>query len=300
MSYASVAAHNAPPPLAQPYREPALLTMELPSQGNIADDAANLNIVFNEFRETPTTLTSTADTGIREQSAPIPISGGVAAHGTSGAGTSNENSKGKEAVDKAKRYAHELEDEGFYLWNLVKHQLLRPGVAGVLPALVNVGILGFTSYSRYMKPYLRRDTRLLSSAAAAALALLSADDYNAEKYCEAPAGQEEKGCARKEGAVVYRVARDNLLRPDVLGVLVGLLNTAVIFTSGFVSHKHRDARQWDRRIISAVSVGLLMLCFGEGYLAEYYGREQGRRSGRVRSLKRFRTRSGKYRYWTYR
>lgn len=88
--------------------------------------------------------------------------------------------------------------------------------------LVNVGILGFTSYSLYMKPYLRRDTRLLSSAAASALALLSADDYTAKEYCEAPAGPEEKKRARKEGAVVHRVARENLLRPDVLGVLVGL------------------------------------------------------------------------------
>lgn len=113
--------------------------MEPLSQDNIADDAAKLNIVFNEFRENPTTLTSTADIG--EQSAPIPIAGDVAAHGTSGADTGNENSKGKEAVDKAKHYAHELEDEGFYLWNLVKHQLLRPGVAGVLPALGECPVL---------------------------------------------------------------------------------------------------------------------------------------------------------------
>lgn len=49
-----------------------------------------------------------------------------------------------------------------------------------------------------------------------------------------------------------------------------LVNTAVIFTLGFVSHKHRDARQWDRRIISAVSVGLLMLCFGEGRVFKRY------------------------------
>lgn len=88
--------------------------------------------------------------------------------------------------------------------------------------LVNVGILGFTSYSLYMKPHLRRNTKLLSSAAAAALALLSADDYTAEKYSEAPAGQEEGGRAKKGGAVVYRVVRETLLRPDVLGVLVGL------------------------------------------------------------------------------
>ncbi|KAI0815221.1 hypothetical protein BC629DRAFT_1579714 [Irpex lacteus] len=246
MSYASVAAHNAPPPSAQPHPDPALLTTEPPSQDNIADDAAKLNIVSNDFRENPATLTSTAD--IRE----------------------DKSSKGKKAVDKAKHYAHELEDEGFYLWNLVKHQLLRPGVAGGLLGVVNVGLLGFASYSLYTKPHLRRDTKLLSSAAAAALALLSAEGYAAEKYRETPAGQEEERRARKEGAALYRVARENLLRPGVLGGLVGVFNTAVLGTVGFFSYKHWDARQWDRRIVSAVSVGLLTLWSGEGYLAERY------------------------------
>lgn len=56
----------------------------------------------------------------------------MAAHGTSDTSATSKSSKGKKAVDKAKHYAHELEDEGFYLWNLIKHQLLRPGVAGGL------------------------------------------------------------------------------------------------------------------------------------------------------------------------
>lgn len=88
--------------------------------------------------------------------------------------------------------------------------------------VVNVGLLGFASYSLYTKPHLRRDTKLLSSAAAAALALLSAEGYAAEKYRETPAGQEEERRARKEGAALYRVARENLLRPGVLGGLVGV------------------------------------------------------------------------------
>lgn len=43
-----------------------------------------------------------------------------------------------------------------------------------------------------------------------------------------------------------------------------LVNTAVLGTVGFFSYKHWDARQWDRRVVSAVSVGLLTLWSGEG------------------------------------
>ena len=48
------------------------------------------------------------------------------------------------------------------------------------------------------------------------------EGYAAEKYRETPAGQEEERKARAEGAALYRVARENLLRPGVLGGLLGL------------------------------------------------------------------------------
>ena len=78
------------------------------------------------------------------------------------------------------------------------------------------------SYSIYAKPHLRRDTRFLASAAAAALALLSAEGYAAEKYRNTPVGKEEERRAKQEGAALYRVARENILRPGVLGGLLGL------------------------------------------------------------------------------
>ncbi|KAI0094650.1 hypothetical protein BDY19DRAFT_988466 [Irpex rosettiformis] len=263
MSYASVAAHNAPSSSDQPHPDPALLTTETPSHDSIADDAAKINIVAPDFKQNPATVTSTAD--IPAESAPVPISGGVPDHTSP-----NEKSRGQNAADKAKYYAQELEDEGFYLWNLAKHWLLRPGVAGGLLGVVNVGLLGFASYSLYNKPNLRRDTKLLSSTAAAAFALLSAEGYAAEKYLKTPAGQEEQKRARKEGAAIYRVIKENLLRPGILGGLVGVLNTAILGTVGFYSYRHWDSRQWDRRIVSAVSVGLLTLWTGEGYLVERY------------------------------
>jgi hypothetical protein len=101
------------------------LTTEPPSQDNIADDAAKLNIVSPDFKKHPATYTSTANVPV--EPAPIPISGGVPLHTPD-----DDRSGGKKASDKAKKLAHELEDEGSYLWALAKHHLLRPGVAGGL------------------------------------------------------------------------------------------------------------------------------------------------------------------------
>lgn len=63
--------------------------------------------------------------------APVLLSGGVPAHMTPES-VSTSRSKGQKAADKAKKYAHEIEDESFHLWNVAKQQLLRPGVAGGL------------------------------------------------------------------------------------------------------------------------------------------------------------------------
>ena len=89
-------------------------------------------------------------------------------------------------------------------------------------AAVNVGLLSWASYSLYTKPHLRHDSRLLASAAAAALTLLGAEGYAAEKYRETPAGQEEERRAKAEGAALYRAVKEHLLRPGVLGGLIGV------------------------------------------------------------------------------
>ena len=114
-----------------------MLNTDPPSGSNIADDASKVNVVAHDFKEHPETVTSTADVPV--ESAPVPISGGIPDHaGSSTDEKPDERSRGQRAADKAKHYAHELEDEGFYLWNLAKHQLLRPGVAG--------GLLGVGEY----------------------------------------------------------------------------------------------------------------------------------------------------------
>ncbi|KAI0342067.1 hypothetical protein BDW22DRAFT_1395949 [Trametopsis cervina] len=263
MSYASVAARNAPPPSEQPHADPALLTTETPSHFSPADDTAKVSIVPSDFKTNPETITSTAD--VPFEPAPIPISGGIPDHASRAA-----KPDGKKAKSKAKAYAHELEDEGLHVWDLAKHHLLRPGVAGGLLGVVNVGLLSLVSYTLYNKPYLRRDSKVLASIVVSTLTLLSAEGYAAEKYRQTPAGREEERHARQEGAVLYRVAKENILRPGVLGGLVGALNTAILGTVGYYSYTYWDAPRWDRRVVSAVSVGLFTLWSGEGYLAERY------------------------------
>lgn len=90
------------------------------------------------------------------------------------------------------------------------------------PITVNLGLIGGTAYTYYTKPHLRRDTRAIASTVAAALALFTGEGYAAEKYSETPRGKREAEKAKKEGAALYRIAREHILRPGVLGGLVGV------------------------------------------------------------------------------
>ncbi|KAL0580323.1 hypothetical protein V5O48_001660 [Marasmius crinis-equi] len=248
MSYAAVAGSNLPPNQAQP--DPALLNTERPQSDNVADDGAKVNVVHPSFKENPATVTS--------ETRPPPDS-------------ERERERERErAKDRARRRIHDAEEEGLYLWRVAKHYLLRPGVAGGLVGLVNLGLLAGASRSFYTQPHLRRDPKVLSSTIAGAFALLTLEGYAAEKYRETPRGQEEERRARREGAIIYRQLREHLLRPGVLGGLVGLVNAAILGTVGYFSYTNWDKPTWDRRIVSAVSVGLLTLWGGEGVIAERY------------------------------
>ena len=200
-------------PPHQPQPDPALLTTEPPSADNIADDAAKINLVSPDFKKNPATKTSVQD---------IP------------------SEAPGEAPSRRRRYIDEIEEEGFYLWNLAKQYVLHPAVAGGLIGLgefpndlwrvpcsrwsstVNVGLITGTAYTFYTKPHLQRDTRAIFSAVGGALALLGVEGYAAEKYHETPHGQREARKAKEEGAVLYRAACEHLLRPGVLGGLLGV------------------------------------------------------------------------------
>ena len=135
---------------------------------------------------------------------------------------------------------------------------------------MNVGILGYTGYALYTDPQLRRDTRALSIGGVSLLTLFGLEGFAAERYAQTPRGKEERRKARKEGAALYRHSREVILRPGVLGGIVGVVNLGILGGVGYAAYTNWDEQRWDRRVVSAVSVGLLGLWGGEGYLAEQY------------------------------
>ncbi|KAF7312108.1 hypothetical protein MIND_00223100 [Mycena indigotica] len=163
----------------------------------------------------------------------------------------------------------ETREEGLYIWESAKHYLLRPGIAGGLIGIVNLGLLGGAARAFYVNPNYRRDTTVISSVVATSFAVLFAEGFAADAYRKTPAGQEEERRAREEGAVIYRHAKEQILRPGTLGGIVGVLNVAALGTIGWFAYDNWD-RTWDRRIISAISAGLAALSLGEGLLAEKY------------------------------
>ena len=139
---------------------------------------------------------------------------------------------------------------------------------------MNVGILGYASYALYTSPELRRDTRVLTIGGVSLAALIGAEGFAAERYAQTPRGKDERRRAKKEGAALYRHSREIVLRPGVLGGIVGLVNVGVLGGVGYAAYTNWDAPRWDRRVVSAVTIGLLGLWGGEGFLAEKYREQQ--------------------------
>ncbi|KAJ4468240.1 hypothetical protein J3R30DRAFT_3305713 [Lentinula aciculospora] len=239
MSYASVAGSNLPP--SQPRPDPALLNTDSPTASIVADDASKVNVVHPDFKEHPATVYS-----------------------------ENRLSPDDVPSSKKNRRLREAEAEGLYLWQIAKEYLFRPGVAGGLIGIINLGLLAGASRAFYTQPHLRSDRRVIASTTAAALSIIAVEGFVAEKYAQTPQGQSEARRAKEEGALIYKHLRENILRPGVLGGLLGLVNAAVLGSVGYFSYIHWDKPTWDRRVVSAVSVGLLTLWGGEGALAERY------------------------------
>lgn len=87
---------------------------------------------------------------------------------------------------------------------------------------VNAGLLAGAGHALYTQPHLRNDRRFLTTIIGSALALLTAEGYAAEKYRQTPRGQAEEQRAKEEGTLIYKHLREVILRPGVLGGLVGL------------------------------------------------------------------------------
>ncbi|KAL5507661.1 hypothetical protein ACEPAH_7117 [Sanghuangporus vaninii] len=267
MSYAEVTAQNTQPYSQQFKPDPALLNTVPPTTSYVADDASKVNIVAPDFKEHPATLTSETNASLANEEPDYEYDDG-----------GNVNGSEKRKRRKARqRHLHDAEaeaqNEAAGLWAIVKERLFQPGVAGGLLGVVNVGLLGYSSYALYTDPSIRRDKRVLSIGSVSLLTLLGLEGYAAERYAKTPEGKAERQRAREEGTAIYRHVREVVLRPGVLGGLVGLANVGILGGVGFVAWRNWERPVWDRRLVSAVSVGLLGLWSVEGALAEKSRRE---------------------------
>ncbi|ETW80714.1 hypothetical protein HETIRDRAFT_445244 [Heterobasidion irregulare TC 32-1] len=244
MSYASVAAQDAPPLSEQPKPDPALLNTGSSRSDAVADDTSKVKVVPADFKDNLSTFTSeTRETIVRDA---------------------------EPAGDEARSHAHKAEAEGLHYWEVAKDHLLRPAIAGGLIGIVNIGLFAGASYAYYTHPPLRRDARAIASTVAVAVALLGGEGYAAEQFRQTPQGKKEERRAREEGSLVYRHAREHILRPGVLGGIVGLVNVGILGAVGYLAYTNWERPKWDRRAVSAISVGLMTLWSGEGFVAERY------------------------------
>ncbi|PBK91354.1 hypothetical protein ARMGADRAFT_1105746 [Armillaria gallica] len=237
-SYASAAKRAVDDNHPDPFPDTGLLNTTPSSANPVVDDTAKVNLVPSDFKSNPITATSA---NARPPDSDL-----------------SSNKK------RSNRHLREVKQEGYYLWDVAKDYLLRPGVAGGIIGIVNVGILAGAARSFYTQPHLRRDTKAISAAVAASIALLSVEGFAVEKYSKAPKGQEEARRAKEEGSLIYRHLREQILRPGVLGGLLGIVNAGILSTVGYFSYINWDKPTWDRRVVSAVSVGILALWSGEG------------------------------------
>ncbi|CAD6572814.1 MAG: hypothetical protein TREMPRED_000637 [Tremellales sp. Tagirdzhanova-0007] len=183
--------------------------------------------------------------------------------------TDKVEKKGEELKEKAKKDLNEAESAVGPYWEKTKDIVLRPGTLGGLMGVVNVGLLstlGYFAYTRRDQPW---DRRIVGGAVAGTLAVFGAEGYVTESYLQTDEGKEEAQRAKKEGSKFYLQAKEVVLRPGVAGGLVGAVNVAVLGTVSYFSYKNWN-QPWDRRVISAVTVGLLGLSGLEGWGGKVY------------------------------
>lgn len=91
-----------------------------------------------------------------------------------------------------------------------------------LDIVVNIGLLLGASRAFYTQPHLRSDYRVIASTATGAIAIVSLEGLATEQYSKTDRGRREAERAKHEGTLLYRNTQELLLRPGVLGGLVGI------------------------------------------------------------------------------
>ncbi|KAI0253974.1 hypothetical protein BJV78DRAFT_1097026, partial [Lactifluus subvellereus] len=231
-SYANIAAKNAPPPEQQPYPDPALLTTPSSLGGATPDGVSKITVVPPRSRE-PSTTTTSDRAGRPSES------------------TSEDSTRRRPEAQTSRR------------WEKVKDIILRPSVAGGLVGIgrspiVNIGLLAGASYAFYVQPRLRHDTKIITSALAAAFVLFRAESYTA-KACRSTFSDKAAEREVEERPLIDRRGREHALRPCVLGGTIGFVNVGVLTTVGYLGYSNWNNPGWDKRTVSAASVGLAAL-----------------------------------------
>lgn len=89
--------------------------------------------------------------------------------------------------------------------------------------------------------------------------------YVAEAYLQTDAGKASQKRAKEEGSELYTHSKNIILRPGVLGGLVGVFNVGILGGVGYWSYINWDRPYaWDRRQVSAVGIAIATLFAGEG------------------------------------
>ncbi|KZV82764.1 hypothetical protein EXIGLDRAFT_778226 [Exidia glandulosa HHB12029] len=269
MSYAHVAATNAPPPSQQPHANQGLLntgsTGTGPQPYPVDTYNEKVNVVTPGFKDHPTTVTSEY---VPPSDDELERKYGIGSTARR-SGNATGSSKADHRKEKAKEHLGRAEAEAATAWEYAKHQILRPGVAGGILGFVNLALIGTAGYQFYTRPEIRTDKQIVGGTLAGALVLFGAEGWLAEAYAQTDAGKAEAQRAKEEGSAAWRHTKQVVLRPGVMGGLLGVLNVGVLGGVGYTFYT-RPELQNDRRLISAVTVGVLSLFAGEGFIAEQY------------------------------
>lgn len=298
--------------ITQPHADTALLYTEedaaaaASETSAVADDTAKVNTVVHDFKEHPATATSEAPV-IEQYATPPPPRTTSAPKVTPALKSMPEPSrvdkveaKAKDALhsaEKKTRYAlDEAEEEGLYLWNIFRENILRPGVAGGLIGVVvgfsRIGPTTFTdSFPRTSASSVPPATCSTPSPVYARTLALSVAPLLLALCFSAPRDTSPRCTARRRAVKrrSTRHARKALWSTSMLGksyfarvfsvVLLVLVQSRrqSIFTLthgcpanvgilGGITYAAYDNwnRPWDRRYVSAATVGLLALWGGEG------------------------------------
>ncbi|BEI81427.1 hypothetical protein CcaverHIS002_0205870 [Cutaneotrichosporon cavernicola] len=177
--------------------------------------------------------------------------------------------KARELKKRANAELDEAETAMAAAWAKTKDVVLRPGTLGGLMGVVNVGLLGGMGYWAYKNRNIPWDRRNVTAAVAGTLALFGVEGFLADSYLDTPDGQAEAERAKREGSRLYLQTKEVILRPNVAGGLVGILNIGVLGTVAYFAYRDWN-KPWDHQVVAGVTAGLLALSGIEGYLGSQY------------------------------